>query len=58
MRLRIPKLTSPSPAGQAATEYLILVGMVLMVFAGTAALFSKQVQNYLGLLFELIDLPF
>ena len=58
MRLRVPKITSPSPSGQAATEYLMLVGMVLMVLAGTAALFSKQVQNYLGLLLDLIDLPF
>jgi hypothetical protein len=44
--------------GQAATEYLILIGMVLMAFTGIAAVFSNQVRNYLSLLFELIQLPF
>jgi hypothetical protein len=45
-------------SGQAATEYLILIGMVLMAFTGIAAVFSNQVRNYLSLLFELIELPF
>jgi hypothetical protein len=47
-----------SVSGQAATEYLILIGMVLVAFTGIAAVFSNQVRNYLSLLFELIQLPF
>ena len=58
MRLKIPVLKKSSVTGQATTEYLLLVAMIVMVFTGTTALFSKQIQNYLGLLFELICLPF
>jgi hypothetical protein len=58
MRFEIPVHKRPNAVGQAATEYLLLVAMVLILFTGTTALFSKQVQNYLGLLFEMICLPF
>jgi len=44
--------------GQAAVEYLLLAGMVLIAFSGIAAVFSNQVQNYLGWPFGLIQLPF
>ena len=58
MRFEIPVHKKPNSAGQAATEYLLLVAMVLILFTGTTALFSKQIQNYLNLLFEMICLPF
>jgi len=58
MRPKVSKTSTLHPSGQASTEYLILVGLVLMIFAGTTALFSKQEQNYLGLLFEMIHFPF
>jgi hypothetical protein len=58
MRFEIPVHKKPSAAGQAATEYLLLVAMVLILFTGMTALFSKQIQNYLDLLFEMICLPF
>lgn len=43
--------------GQAMTEYILLVSLVLTIFAGTTALFSKQIQAYLNLLFDFICLP-
>ena len=58
MRIKIPVLKKSGTAGQAATEYLLLIAMILMVFTGTTALFSKQIQTYLSLLFEMICLPF
>lgn len=58
MRLKIPAFRKTVEAGQAATEYLLLAAMILMVFTGTTALFSKQIQNYLDLLLEMICLPF
>ena len=58
MRIKIPVLKKSGASGQAATEYLLLIAMILMVFTGTTALFSKQIQTYLSLLFEMICLPF
>lgn len=43
--------------GQAMTEYILLVGLVLVIFAGASTLFSRQIQGYWNLLFNLICLP-
>jgi len=45
-------------SGQASTEYLLLLGMVFIAFAGVSSIFSNQVKNYLSLLFQIIVLPF
>jgi hypothetical protein len=45
-------------SGQAAIEYLLTLTIVFIGFAGVSLLFSKQVDHYLSLLFDLIVLPF
>ncbi|HJT23063.1 MAG TPA: hypothetical protein VJ873_00690 [bacterium] len=45
-------------SGQAAVEYLLTLTVVFIAFAGVSVLFSKQVNHYLSLLFEMIVLPF
>jgi hypothetical protein len=45
-------------SGQAAVEYLLALAALFIAFSGTAILFSKQVNHYLSLLFDLIVLPF
>ena len=44
--------------GQAAVEYLLTLTGVFIAFAGVSILFSKQVDHYLSILFNLIVLPF
>lgn len=44
--------------GQAAAEYLLTLSVVFISLAGVAALFSGQVDHYLSLLFDMIQLPF
>jgi hypothetical protein len=45
-------------SGQAAVEYLLTLTAVFIAFAGVTILFSKQVNHYLSLLFNMIVLPF
>ncbi|HET9870154.1 MAG TPA: hypothetical protein VFR02_06650 [bacterium] len=58
MRSRLRRPALPTPSGQAAVEYLLLLGLVFTVFLGASSLFSKQVQNYLDLLFGTLCPPF
>ena len=44
--------------GQASVEYLLTLAAVFAALAGTAFLFSTQVNRYLSFLFDLIILPF
>ncbi|HVZ80580.1 MAG TPA: hypothetical protein VHE12_07250 [bacterium] len=44
--------------GQAAVEYLLILSGVFIAFAGVAVLFSKQVDQFLSILFNMIVLPF
>ena len=44
--------------GQAAVETLLTLTGVFIAFAGVSILFSKQVDHYLSILFNLIVLPF
>ena len=54
----IQKKRMLNQCGQAATEYLLTLTVVFIAFAGVAVLFSDQVDHYLSLLFDMIQLPF
>jgi uncharacterized protein (UPF0333 family) len=47
-----------SASGQAALEYLLTLTVVFIAFAGTSVFFSNQVNQYLALLFGMLQLPF
>jgi hypothetical protein len=45
-------------SGQAVVEYLLTLTAVFIAFSGVTFLFSRQVNNYLSLLLDMIVLPF
>jgi hypothetical protein len=56
--MAIKKVLRSSLSGQASTEYLLTLTGVFIAFSGVGVLFSKQINAYLALLFQVLTLPF
>ena len=47
-----------TPRGQASVEYVLILTVVFIAFAGVSAIFSRQIAHYLSFLLDIITSPF